>query len=152
MKMHILKSEQRINSDIKKVWDFFSSPENLNKITPNDFQFEIISQDADEKIYPGKIIEYKVSPIKFAPKMHWVTEISQSIENKLFIDEQRFGPYKFWHHKHIFIDKGEFVIMKDIVHYSIGYWFFGEIAYKLFIKKRLDYVFDYRKKVIDKYF
>jgi ligand-binding SRPBCC domain-containing protein len=152
MKIHVLESSQKLEAPVEKVWDFFSSPENLNKITPEDFQFNIISTDANEKIYPGKIIEYKVSPFKFMPKMHWVTEISQVIENELFIDEQRFGPYKFWHHKHIFIDKGDYVLMKDIVHYSIGFGVFGEIAHKLFIKKRLNFVFEYRKKVIDKYF
>lgn len=152
MKLHKLKSQQFLNANIDEVWDYFSSPKNLNKITPPDFKFNILSDDADEKIYPGKIIQYKVSPVKILPPMKWVTEISQAIDKKLFIDEQRFGPYKFWHHKHIFEEKEGKVLMTDIVHYSVGYGFIGEIAHKLFIKKKLNQVFDYRFKKVEEIF
>ncbi|MGB9664966.1 MAG: SRPBCC family protein, partial [Ignavibacteria bacterium] len=110
---------QFIYSDLKTIWRFFSNPKNLNDITPPDMNFEILTKDLPDEIYPGLIIEYKVSPFR-GFKTDWVTEIKHVIPEKLFVDEQLFGPYKFWHHLHLFeeIDKNK-VRMIDRVYYKL---------------------------------
>jgi ligand-binding SRPBCC domain-containing protein len=137
-----------LNNDLNIL---LSSPKNLELITPNEMKFEVNSGNQDEKIYSGMIITYKVSPL-LNLKMDWVTEITQVKKNNLFVDEQRLGPYKLWHHQHIFEDKGEYVVMKDIVTYIPPFGFLGTIANYFLINKKLKYIFDYRFNIMDKMF
>jgi len=143
--------EQLLKSDIETVWDFMSSPSNLQKITPKWMLFKITSSNENQKMYPGMIISYKVTPILSIP-MTWVTEITH-VKNKLFfVDEQRIGPYKMWHHEHIFEIQNNGVLMKDVITYVPPFGILGRIANLLFIRKRINYIFDYRKKILDKIF
>ena len=146
-----LHKEQKLNAKISDVWNFSVSPKNLQRITPDKMGFEITSKNSEEKIYPGMIITYKVSPI-LNIKMNWVTEITQVKENKFFIDEQRLGPYKMWHHQHIFIDNDDHVLMKDIVTYIPPFGLLGDMANKLFIKRQLNEIFNYRFVEMNKIF
>jgi len=146
-----LHKEQKLNAKISDVWNFAVSPKNLQRITPDKMGFEITSENSEEKIYPGMIITYKVSPI-LNIKMNWVTEITQVNENKFFIDEQRLGPYKMWHHQHIFIDNDDHVLMKDIVTYIPPFGLLGDMANKLFIKRQLNEIFNYRFVEMNKIF
>jgi ligand-binding SRPBCC domain-containing protein len=82
----------------------------------------------------------------------WVTEIKSMIENAAFIDEQRAGPYRFWHHRHHFESKDGGTLMTDLVHYSVAIWPFGFIAHELFVKEKLRTIFDFRHEVIEKHF
>lgn len=152
MSLYKLERVQIINSDIKTVWDFFSRPENLNDITPPDMNFEILTKDLPNEIYPGLIIEYKVSPFK-GIKSRWVTEIKHVIPEKLFVDEQLFGPYKFWHHLHLFeeIEPGK-IKMTDRVYYKLPFYVIGTLAHSIVIRKRLEEIFDYRFEIIEKIF
>ncbi len=131
--------------------EIFSRPENLNDITPPDMNFEIITENLPDEIYPGLIIEYRVNPFKFL-KTKWVTEIKQVIPKKLFVDEQIYGPYKFWHHLHLFeeIDPQK-VKMTDKVYYRLPFSMFGELIHSCIIKRRLEEIFDYRYKTIEKF-
>ena len=97
--LNIIQTKQFIKSDIDTVWEFISSPKNLSKITPDYMGFNILSDLSDGKMYPGQIIEYYVTPVA-GIKMHWVTEITHVKDKEYFVDEQRFGPYAMWHHKH----------------------------------------------------
>ena len=151
MGFYQLKQTQRIKGTIDEVWDFIASPENLKKITPDYMGFDITSGDLPEKMYPGMIICYKVSPL-FGFKMNWLTEITQVDEKKYFIDEQRVGPYKIWHHQHrIEPTEGGF-LMTDIVTYQPPMGFLGSIANTLIIKNKLAEIFDYRKNVLNQIF
>ena len=141
--------DQFIQTDLETIWDFASSPKNLKEITPDYMLFDITSKNLAEKMYPGMIISYKVSPL-FNIKMNWVTEITQVSHKHFFIDEQRLGPYKMWHHQHFFEEKNDGVLMTDIVTYIPPYGFLGNIANILLIKKQLKRIFDYRYKVLDK--
>lgn len=152
MKLHKLERIQIINSDIKTVWKFFSRPENLNEITPPDMNFEILTKNLPDEIYPGLIIEYKVSPFK-GFKSHWVTEIKHVIQEKLFVDEQLFGPYKFWHHLHLFEElEPNKIRMTDRVYYFLPFGMIGEIVHLILIRERLNEIFDYRYQTIEKLF
>lgn len=146
-----LKKTQFLNTDIDTIWDFASSPKNLKEITPDYMLFDITSEGLPEKMYPGMIITYEVSPL-LNIKMKWVTEITQVVEKKFFIDEQRIGPYSLWHHQHFFEEKDEGVLMTDIVTYKPPFGLLGDIANSLFIEKQLEEIFQYRWDAMDKKF
>lgn len=150
-KVYSLKTVQNIPVSIDKAWDFFSSPANLQAITPANLGFKIISKHHGEKMYAGQVIEYKVSPLLGIP-LYWMTEITHVEDKKYFVDEQRYGPYSMWHHQHHFkvIDGG--VEMTDIVHYKLPLWFLGDMANGLFVKKQLQQIFDYRFKKVEELF
>lgn len=145
--IHTLTQEQFLPIKLDEAWDFFSSPANLDEITPDDLGFKIIYQPG-EKMYEGQIIEYKVmvAPMVWVP---WVTEIKVVKERESFIDEQRFGPYKFWHHLHTFEEKDGGVLMKDLVHYALPFWPFGEIGHGIFVRPKLERIFDHRQKILE---
>ncbi len=149
MKMHRLETEQWLPLSIQKAWDFFSMPENLDRITPPDMSFEILS-GASERTFAGQIITYKIRPLMNIP-MRWVTEITQSEEGKYFIDEQRFGPYKFWHHLHRFTEKDGGVLMEDTLHYALPGGFFGELGGG-FVHKKVRNIFEFRERELNRIF
>lgn len=151
MALYSLKTTQLFPTTKETLWDFISSPKNLKEITPDFMGFDITSKNLEPTIYAGMIIEYKVSPI-MGIKMDWVTEITQVKEGEMFIDEQRFGPYKFWHHTHKIspIDGG--VMMSDVVHYLPPMGIIGRMANSLIIKKRLNQIFEYREAELKKRF
>jgi ligand-binding SRPBCC domain-containing protein len=142
-KIYSLKTVQKLPVSLEEAWEFFSRPKNLKEITPANLGFNIISKHHGDKMYAGQIIEYKVSPLLGIP-LYWMTEITQVSENQFFIDEQRYGPYSLWHHQHHFkpIDGG--VEMTDIVHYKIPFWFLGDIANTILVKRELRKIFDFR--------
>jgi len=150
-KIYSFKAVQKIPVDLDTAWDFFSKPENLNAITPKKMGFKIISKHHSETMYAGQLIEYTVKPL-FGIPLYWMTEITHVKEKKYFIDEQRFGPYSLWHHQHHFKQTGNGIIMTDIVHYKIPFWFIGDIANAFIVKNQLREIFLFRRKVIEKKF
>lgn len=150
MKIYKLYRKQLIRRDVDFAWDFFSNPNNLSEITPKDMGFEVTS-DLPRKMYAGLIITYKVRPLLGIP-VTWVTEITHVSEPKYFVDEQRFGPYRFWHHSHKFESVAEGTMMEDIVYYGLPFGIIGRIANWLFVRRRLEQIFDYRYDVLEKYF
>ena len=143
--------KQLINTNIDELWDFMSSPKNLERITPNDMGFKITSNNEDQLMYAGMIISYKITPLLNFP-LTWVTEITQVKEKEFFIDEQRVGPYKMWHHEHIFKTKEDGVLMTDIITYIPPFGLLGKLANSLFVKKRINEIFDYRSQIIEQLF
>lgn len=150
MRIHQLNVDQKLPIGLDEAWEFFSSPKNLDLITPKDMSFEIIS-GADLKAYAGQVISYKIKPI-FNISMNWVTEITQCVDRKYFIDEQRFGPYKFWHHQHHFKEVKDGVIMKDILHYALPIGILGELLGNLVLHKKVQNIFDYRENKLKEIF
>ncbi|MDZ7604556.1 MAG: SRPBCC family protein [Cyclobacteriaceae bacterium] len=144
LKIHRLQYSQLLPISLDEAWAFFSSPKNLNEITPDDMSFEIIS-GADELMYAGQIITYRIKPMFNIP-MNWVTEITHVADKHYFIDEQRFGPYKFWHHLHRFEVTANGVLMTDILHYVLPFGLLGEIMGKLFIHQKVNGIFLFRDK------
>ena len=100
-KVYSLRTVQRMPVDIDTAWNFFSKPDNLEDITPADLGFKVISKHHETIMYPGQIIEYKVSPL-FGIPLYWMTEITHVEDRKFFVDEQRYSPYSLWHHQHQF--------------------------------------------------
>lgn len=151
MKVKEKRWEQLIPQDLEQVWQFFSRPENLNDITPDDMSFEILSDVADTPMYEGMIIRYNIRPILNIP-MNWVTEITHVQEHAYFIDEQRFGPYALWHHQHHFKAVRGGTFMQDILHYKVPYGPIGSIADALFVEQKIDSIFEYRYRIIEERF
>ncbi|MDW8295856.1 MAG: SRPBCC family protein [Raineya sp.] len=149
--MYQLYRKQVLPISLEEAWEFFSSPFNLKKITPPDMGFEVKLISPEQKMYAGMIIAYKVRPLLGIP-VNWVTEITQVREPYFFVDEQRFGPYSFWHHQHHFREVAEGVEMEDLVSYKIPLGILGKFANWLFVRKRLEYIFDYRYKVLEQIF
>ncbi len=152
MKLFSLSTRQEIPVTLETAWDFFSSPANLQKITPESMNFEITSHfAAGQKMYPGMIISYRVSPL-FGIRMGWVTEITQCRENEYFIDEQRFGPFAFWHHEHHFQSTAGGVLMTDSLTYGLPFGALGRFAHWLSVEKRVREIFLFREKRVTELF
>jgi len=143
--------EQKIPASIEEIWDFISSPENLKHITPEYLGFEITSAHMPLKMYPGMIIMYKIKPL-FNIKMTWVTEITQVKEKEFFVDEQRVGPYKMWHHEHRISAISDGVKMEDILTYQLHLSFIGKLLNELFVTKKINQIFDYRQEALIRIF
>lgn len=149
--MYNLKRKQVLPITLEEAWEFFTSPENLNKITPADMGFDIQYISGSKTTYAGQIIAYK---IKVLPgiRMNWVTEITHAKALQYFTDEQRFGPYKFWHHQHHFKGAKEGVEVIDEVNYVIPFGLLGRLAHWLFVGRQVNTIFDYRYKALASFF
>ncbi|MDA3891503.1 MAG: SRPBCC family protein [Salinivirgaceae bacterium] len=151
MGFYQFKRTQHFNHSRDELWNFISSPRNLKIITPDYMGFDIISDDLPEKMYEGMMIAYKVSPL-WGIKTTWVTEITHIKDQHYFVDEQRVGPYKVWHHQHFLEVTPQGTLMKDIVSYQPPFGFIGGIVNKLIIKKKLEEIFTYREKILKQVF
>jgi ligand-binding SRPBCC domain-containing protein len=148
--MYQLKTKQFIPTDLKTCWDFFSSPQNLSTITPESMGFEVLV-DLPDEMYAGLMIEYRVRPLLGIP-LKWITEISHVDHLKFFVDEQRKGPYRIWHHEHHFKEVDGGVEMTDIVSYELPLGILGKIAHPLIVKNKLNEIFNYRFKKVEEIF
>ena len=148
--MKNIKFIQILPISINEAWDFFSSPKNLNEITPPDMTF-VITSEILNKMYEGMFITYKVSPF-FGIKLNWVTEITHINDKEFFVDEQRVGPYRIWHHEHHFKVVPGGVEMTDILNYDIGKGPLGFIAGWTFVDEKVKQIFDYRFRKLEEIF
>jgi len=148
--MKKLIRKQILPITIAQAWDFFSTPLNLNAITPKELTFEILGE-LPEKMYEGMFIRYKLTPI-LNIRLEWVTEITHIVPHRYFVDEQRLGPYQIWHHEHHFAEHPNGVLMTDILHYHIGKSVLGYLAGIGFVDAKVKQIFDYRFKILEQYF
>jgi len=148
--MYQIFREQLLPCSLDEAWDFFSTPRNLDKITPDSVGFKIILCNSD-KMHIGQLIGYKV---KIAPFIwvDWLTEITHVEDKKCFVDDQRIGPYSVWHHTHRFTEVDGGVLMSDDVTYAIPMGICGKLAYHVYVKKQVEHIFDSRRAEIDKIF
>lgn len=145
-----LTREQKLPVPRETAWEFFSSPRNLDEITPPDIGFKIIG-DVAPKMHEGQVITYRIRILPFI-RVKWITRILEVKEGVHFVDNQEKGPYKFWHHLHTFEDIPGGVLMRDIIHYGIGFGPFGKIAHFFFVRRKLESIFDYRRVMITRRF
>ena len=150
MKIFKLKYSQKLPISLNEAWDFLSSPNNLELITPKSMDFNITDWDR-KKAYPGQIIRYTVKPI-LGIKINWVTEITHVRAKEYFVDEQRFGPYSFWHHKHFIKEIEGGVVMEDVIHYKPPFGLIGVLLNFLFINSKLNSIFKHRELELIKTF
>ncbi|MFW5730582.1 MAG: SRPBCC family protein [Desulfonatronovibrionaceae bacterium] len=150
MKLHRLQYEQILPLDPEQAWSFFSSPENLCRITPSWLCFDIIHQDS-ACMYAGMIFQYRIKAVAGLP-MTWVTEITRADPPFFFVDEQRMGPYLFWHHQHHFQPVNKQTRMTDTVHYALPYDPFSRPLHAFLVKPRLKQIFAFRQAALKEIF
>lgn len=150
MKLYRLHRIQCLPISIDQAWDFFSNPQNLPLITPAWLRFRVTSP-LPARMYPGMIITYTITPIGQLP-VRWVTEITHVNEPHLFVDEQRLGPYRLWHHQHLFSQIEGGVRLEDIVHYVLPFGPIGLLAHALVVRKRLNAIFEFRRRALEERF
>lgn len=148
MSVHVLERRQALPISIERAWDYFSSPANLSRITPPWLGLRLTAPLPD-RMHPGLIITYRVRAL---PGVHvaWVTEITHVSEPHLFVDEQRFGPYRFWHHQHHFRQIAGGIEARDVVHYALPRG--AGLAGGWFVRRRLEEIFDFRRHVLEETF
>jgi ligand-binding SRPBCC domain-containing protein len=146
MKLYMLDRRQVIAASLSDVWSFFSDPHNLAKLTPTNLNL-VVPEDTPHHVHPGMIITYRVRAVAGIP-VTWVTEITHVMNQQILVGEQRFGPYKFWHHQHHFREMDEGIEVRDIVHYSLPFGPLGKLVHEQMIKARLKEIFDYRVDAI----
>lgn len=156
--MPTLKFSQLIKSSLPEVWDFFSSPANLSKITPPQMNFEIKEIEGREtdsgmsyRMFEGQHIRYKVTVLPLI-RLTWVTEITHVKELESFIDEQLKGPYSLWRHLHTFEQTADGVMMRDQVDYAIPLGILGKVANSIFVEREVKRIFDYRLEAVERIF
>ena len=144
LKIYTLHSKQNLPISKAEAWQFLADPKNLKVITPDYMGFHILS-GADRPMFAGQIIQYIVTPV-MSIKTKWVTEITHVKDGTYFVDEQRFGPYTLWHHKHFIKEIEGGVEMEDIIDYKVPFGWLGQLVHPILVKPKLDEIFDYRKK------
>lgn len=150
MKEFEYKTEQFLPINIQTAWDFFTSPHNLELLTPTEMDF-IVLTELDNHIYTNMIIDYTVSPL-LNITLKWKTKILDVDENVEFTDIQLKGPFKKWKHVHKFVQVDDGVLVKDIVQYQLPFGIIGQLAHSLLVRKRIEHIFSYRKKVLEQLF
>jgi ligand-binding SRPBCC domain-containing protein len=147
MSLHQLRVTQRIPLTLDEAWAFFSDPRNLSVITPKSMGF-VIKTEVPGTMYPGLLIAYTVRPLGPLP-LPWVTEITHVRDREFFVDEQRSGPYRLWHHEHHFAAIPGGVEMRDIVSYALPFGPLGDLLNHLLVADRVKGIFTYREKVLE---
>lgn len=151
MSLHRYTTRQFLPISIEKACEFFSSPQNLALITPPELCFKILTQLKDEEIYEGMKIDYTLKPLFNIP-VHWQTVIDLVVPKHLFTDKQMKGPYTKWEHTHFFEQVEGGIIMADMVEYELPLGLMGEVAHRLLIRRKIEYIFEYRKTILTKLF
>jgi ligand-binding SRPBCC domain-containing protein len=145
-----LHREQLVPGDPARIWEFFATPRNLDRLTSPHLRFRIRGAVA-ARMYAGQMIEYRVGIV---PGLwsRWVTEITHVREGEYFVDEQRLGPYRLWHHEHRFQPAPGGLHMTDHVTYDPGWGWLGGAAQALWIERKLRTIFDFRAAQITRLF
>ncbi len=144
MKIYTLHKKQNLPISLEEAWNFLSNPKNLKIITPDYMSFDIITK-TDRPLYTGQILQYIVTPL-LGIKTKWVSEITHIEDKKYFVDEQLYGPYSLWHHKHFIKEIDGGVEMEDIIDYKIPLGILGQLVHPFLVKPKLEEIFSYRQK------
>jgi ligand-binding SRPBCC domain-containing protein len=149
MKIHQFRRIQVLPITLQEAWDYFSNPNNLSKLTPPAYDFQ--AAQVELPIYAGQLMVHRIRVLPFV-RMNWLTEITHVVPGEMFIDQQLVGPYKIWHHRHVFKACASGVEMLDDIHYALPFGPCGDIANAVFVRRQLESLFDFRRDVLGKTF
>jgi ligand-binding SRPBCC domain-containing protein len=141
MTVHRLETAQRLPAPPEKVFPFFSDARNLERITPARLRFRVLTPGPIE-MRAGTVIEYRLRMHRIA--VGWRTEIVLWDPPRRFVDVQRSGPYRLWHHTHSFEPAGGGTLMRDVVRYALPLGPVGVLAHAAFVRRDLERIFDFR--------
>lgn len=138
--------KQALHRSMDEVFEFFSTAENLGRITPDFMNFKIVSPLPIE-MKQGAIIDYKIR--FYGVPMNWQTHIAEWKWGSHFVDEQKKGPFALWHHKHSFEERDDKIWMTDIVDYRAPFGPIGALAHVAMVDRTVKRIFDHRYKVVE---
>ncbi|NNE07843.1 MAG: SRPBCC family protein [Gemmatimonadetes bacterium] len=144
--MYELKTEQLIPLPLDEVFAFFADASNLSRITPPWLDFRIVSE-TPVRMEEGRLIDYRLKVHGFP--LRWQSEITVWDPPHRFVDEQRKGPYKVWHHTHRFEKAGNGTRVIDEVRYDVPG---GALIHKLIVKRDIAKIFEYRVRALEELF
>jgi ligand-binding SRPBCC domain-containing protein len=147
--MYILERQQRVTASVEQAWAFLQNPANLDRITPPDLQFRIVT-DVPAIMFNGLIVEYRIT-IPLLGTHTWVTEIKHIREGLSFVDEQRLGPYRFWYHYHEIRQENDGVLLIDQVFYQPPFGLLGPLLHRFYISRTLERIFKYRRQRLEEF-
>lgn len=150
MKMYRLTNTQKLPISLDEAWEFLSNPTQLENITTDELSFQKL-HDIPDKMYEGMLMQLRLKPFLGIP-IDWLTEITHIKEKEYFIDEQRVGPFRFWHHEHRVLPIEGGVEIQDTVHYVMPFSIFGRFVHWLFLRKQVENIFIYREETMEKVF
>lgn len=148
--MYCLRQKQTLPISRSVLWNFVSSPENLNRITPPEMGFQIIGE-ASKQIASGDFIEYRVK-VPVLGRISWLTEIKYVENGFSFVDEQRVGPYKLWIHHHRLLEVEGGTSMTDEIRYVLPFGYLGKFSHGLFVRRNLESIFRFRRQALEEIF
>ena len=150
MKIHTLHQTQSLPVSAETAWTFFSNPDNLAKLTPPEMKMRNPGGDQTHPVFPGQMLwfEIELAPLIWKQWITWITHVDPGVS---FIDEQRAGPYKLWHHRHeirpLSPDTCEVI---DTVLYALPLHPFSAPAHPLFVRPMLNKIFAYRRTALER--
>ncbi len=149
MKGHLLQRSQLIPRPRHEVFAFFADAHNLERITPPSLRFRILTP-GPIPMRAGTLIDYRLS--LFGVPFGWRTLIEAFEPGVRFVDTQLAGPYRRWHHTHLFEDAPGGTLMHDRVEYELPLGPLGDLAHALLVRRQLHAIFDHRREVIGRLF
>lgn len=149
VKLYRLEASQRLPIRVDEGWGFFSDPRNLSLLTPPDLGLTV--EGDPQPMYEGQILTYTVRPFP-GLRARWVTEITRVRAPEYFVDEQRLGPYRFWHHQHWLRAVPGGVEVEDIVHYALPLDPLSRPSHRLLVAPRLSTIFEFRRRALEERF
>ncbi|WP_124980573.1 SRPBCC family protein [Nonlabens xiamenensis] len=149
MKLYQFSSQQNLPISVPEAWEFLTDARNLKLLTPDELEMEI-QYGTERGMYPGQLIEYSVKPLPFY-RTHWVTHITQVEKERFFVDEQMYGPYATWHHKHFISAIPGGTLMEDLIHYRLPFGWLGKLGAPM-VRKKLEEIFRFRESALIRHF
>jgi ligand-binding SRPBCC domain-containing protein len=123
-----------------EVFDFFTDAHNLQILTPDFLNFEILTP-RPIPMYAGALIDYRLR-VHGIP-VRWRTKITTWEPPLRFVDEQIRGPYRQWIHEHRFVEKDGGTLCNEEVRYAV--WG-GAVVNNLFVRRDVRAIFEFRRK------
>lgn len=146
MKLYQFNSKQQLPISLDEAWEFLTDARNLKLLTPPELEMKVL-YGTERGMYAGQLIEYSVKPLPFY-RTNWVTHITQVKEKEYFVDEQLYGPYATWHHKHFIKAIPGGTLMEDVIHYKLPFGPLGKLAHGLLVKEKLNDIFRFRESAL----
>jgi len=142
-RLHRLFRQQWVRPPLEIVFRFFERPENLGQITPPELGFELLTP-SPVPMHLGALIDYRIR--LFGVPVRWTTYIAVYDPPHCFVDVQLRGPYSFWHHTHRFESVNGGTLITDEVLYLLPCGPLGELVHRVWVKRQLRYIFEYRQR------